>query len=303
MGMTLDQITALAGSLGGGTVVAVAGAHDAEVLKAALGAAGEGLCSPLLVGFPARIRALADELGLSCPEGWIVPAEDDALCARKAVELVRLGRAGMLMKGCIDTSTLMRAVIDKETGIRTGALLSHVMLYQMERYPKVLAVTDGGMVPAPSLEQKVQILENAARLFRALGYGAINAACVCGSEIPNPKIPAMRDALALSAMGDRWAAWGMSVIGPVGLDLAVSPRSCAVKRYHAPGAGDADILLVPTYETGNAFGKGLTCFAGARHAGIVLGARRPIVLVSRADDAEAKRDSIALGAVAAARGL
>lgn len=303
MGATLEQIAGMARGLARKTVVAVAGAHDEEALKAVFGAEREGLCSPLLVGFPDQIGRMLEGLGLACPGSRIIPASDAGDCARKAVALVRGGKAGLLMKGAVNTSVMMRAVIDKETGIRAAGLLSHVMLYEVAGYPKVLAVTDGGMVPAPTLEQKVHILENAARLFKALGYDRIFASCVCGSEIPNPKIPAMNDALALSAMAGRWAPYNMSVIGPVGLDLAISPESCAVKRYEAPGAGEADILLVPSYETGNAFGKGLTYFAGARSAGVVLGARCPVILVSRADSAETKRASIALGAVVSAKGL
>ena len=188
----------------------------------------------------------------------------------------------------------MRAVLNRETGIRKGALLSHLMFYEVPGYPKLIVNTDGGLNTAPTLEQKEVILENAAQALKTLGYEKIYASCVCGAEVVNPKIVAMTDAQALAGM-EMWKEYDMDVIGPVGLDLAVSPEACAHKHFTAPGAGEADILLVPTYEVGNAMGKALTLFAGAKNAGIVVGAKAPILLVSRADTAEAKLASIALG--------
>lgn len=296
MAKTLDEIIEMA-RFEVPRTVAVAGADDLEVVKASVEARSEGLANPILVGDPQIIGKLLAGLGESAGDYLIEAAASAQECAGTAVRLVKEGRANLLMKGSINTSELMRAVINKETGIRTGALMSHVMLYQTDTYPKVLAVTDGGMLPAPDLEQKGHILENAARLFQTLGYGEINAACICGAEVFNPKIPAMVDAAALVSQKDRWEGLNMNVIGPVGLDLAISSQACRHKGYEAPGCGNADILLVPTYEVGNALGKGMTYFAGARNAGVIVGALCPIVLVSRADDAAAKLASIALGAV------
>jgi len=175
------------------------------------------------------------------------------------------------------------------------------MMYEPKGH-RMMGLTDGGMNTFPDLDKKAEILENAAKVFKALGYDEINAACICGAEVVNPKIQSTVDAKTLSEMTDRWAPYHMNVYGPVGLDLAVSEAACHHKHYEAKGAGQADILLVPSYETGNGIGKAMSIFGGAMNAGIVVGAKVPIVLVSRADSAEVKLASIALGAVVA-RGL
>ncbi|MBO4289183.1 MAG: phosphate butyryltransferase [Lachnospiraceae bacterium] len=274
--------------------VAVAAAHDREVLEAVMMAKEMGVAEATLVGRQAQIEAMLADLGAD-PEAFaIIDAETDADCAAKAVACVREGGANCILKGLIGTGDLMRAVLNRETGIRKGALLSHMMFYEVPGYPKLLVNTDGGLNTAPTLEQKEVILENAAQALQKLGYEKICASCICGAEVVNPKIVAMTDAQALAAM-DKWAQYNMEVAGPISLDLAVSPAACAHKHFTAPGAGEADILLVPTYEVGNAMGKALTLFAGAKNAGIVVGAKAPILLVSRADTAEAKLASIALG--------
>ncbi len=281
-------------------VIAVAAAHDEDVLKAVAAAHEAGMVDAILVGDTQKIAAILASLGKSAADFILRPAADDAGCARAAVKAVRDGEATFLMKGLLGTADLMRAVIDKETGLRTDKLISHVMLYEVDSYPKMLALTDGGMNTFPDVVKKADILENAAAVLKALGYPAINAACVCGAEVVNPKIQSTLDADALSGMKDRWAPYGMNVFGPVALDLAISAAACRHKRYDAPGAGDADILLVPTYEVGNGIGKAMTYFAAGRSAGIIVGAKVPIVLVSRADSAESKLASIALGKLIAA---
>ena len=211
-----------------------------------------------------------------------------------AVSLVREGKANAIMKGLLQTGDLMRAVINKETGIRTGRLLSHVMVYECPGCDRLLYLTDGGMNTFPTLDQKAEILENAAQVLHKLGYTESAAACICGAEAVNPK--STLDAQALSEMTDRWAPYGLSVYGPVGLDLAISPHAVEKKKYNAPGAGRADILLVPNYEVGNGIGKAMTYFGNARSAGVIVGAACPIVLVSRADSFETKLLSIAMAA-------
>lgn len=278
--------------------IAVAAAHDEEVLTAVAEARRAGIAEAVLTGHGDRIREILKSLGEAPEDYTIEEAETAPECAALAVEAVREGRANFLMKGILGTGDLMRAVIHRENGLRTGRLLSHVMLYEVPGH-KMLVVTDGGMNTFPDLDKKAEILENAARVLRALGYPAMNAACVCGAEVPDPKIQSTMDAKALTEMTDRWAPYHMQVCGPVGLDLAVSPDACRHKNYKAPGAGEADILLVPTYEVGNGIGKAMGLFAKAKHAGIILGAKVPIVLVSRSDSAESKLASIALGAVTA----
>ena len=278
--------------------IAVAAAHDLDALEAVAEARKAGIAQGYLVGNEERIRELLTELGENSADYVIEHAETDAECAAKAVAAVRAGKANFLMKGLLGTADLMRAVIAKETGLRTDRLISPVMLYEVPGKP-LLALSDGGMNTFPDLDKKAEILENAARVLKALGYKEMNAACVCGAEVVNPKVQSTLDAQALTQMTDRWAPYNMNVCGPVGLDLAVSQEACRHKRYTAPGAGRADILLVPTYEVGNGIGKAMSLFAGAQNAGIIVGAQVPIVLVSRSDSARSKLASMALGAVTA----
>lgn len=281
--------------------IAVAAAHDADVLKAVVEAKRRRIAEPILVGHGDAIRAILEELGENPSDYEIIQADTDVDCAQKAVECVSAGKANFLMKGLLNTPDIMRAVLKPEAGLRTGKLISHVMMYEPKGH-RMMGLTDGGMNTFPDLDKKAEILENAARVFKALGYDEINAACICGAEVVNPKIQSTVDAKTLSEMTDRWAPYHMNVYGPVGLDLAVSEAACRHKHYEAKGAGQADILLVPSYETGNGIGKAMSIFGGAMNAGIVVGAKVPIVLVSRADSAEVKLASVALGAVVA-RGL
>ncbi|NLI54222.1 MAG: phosphate butyryltransferase [Clostridiales bacterium] len=276
--------------------VAVASAHDKEVLESLILAREQGICSALLFGKAERIRALLRSLGADESGFAIVEPEDgsDEACARAAVAAVEQGEADYLMKGILNTTVFLRAVV--HSALMSGHLLSHVMFYELPAYHKLLALTDGAMNPAPDLENKRVLLENAARLLRLIGYRSINAACVSGSEIVSEKIPSTTDAKALSELD--WSSFGMTVFGPVALDLAISQEACKQKSYTAAGAGDADLLLMPNYEAANCLGKSLTYFADARSAGLVVGARCPIVLVSRADSADVKLTSLALGAVA-----
>lgn len=277
--------------------LAVACAHDYDVLRAVSNARKEGIAQAVLVGKTEKIREILAEIGEKEGHFTLVDAQDDSDAAQKAVALVREGKAGFLMKGLLATAELMRAVIDREKGLRTERLISHVMMYEVPAYSKPLFLTDGGMNTYPDLEKKADILENAAQCLCALGYEKIYAACVCGAEDVSPKIQATVDAKALSEMTERWEPYHMVVSGPMGLDLAVSRAACEHKHYTGEAGGRADILLVPTYEVGNGIGKAMTYFGGARSAGIIVGAKAPIVLVSRADTAETKLSSIALGCV------
>ena len=295
---SISEIMQHAAGMGSGKI-AVAAAHDDAVIQAVCEARRQGIAQSVLVGDGEKIRTMLAELGEDAAAYEIVEAADDAECAEKAVACVVEGRAGFLMKGLLGTATLMRAVLNKEHGLRTGRLISHVMLYEPCGH-KMMALTDGGMNTFPDLEKKAGILENAAIVMKALGYETINTACICGAEVVDPKIPSMVEAQALTEMTERWAPYNMNVYGPVGLDLAVSKDACHHKHYTAPGGGEADILLVPTYEVGNGIGKAMSLFGAAKNAGIIVGAKVPIVLVSRSDSAETKLASIALGAVVAA---
>ena len=279
--------------------MAVAAAHDEEVLKAVSLARREGIAKSVLTGDVSYIQQILSSLEEPLSEYILIPAGTDEECAKAAVEAVRDNKADFLMKGLLSTAQMMRAVLDPESTLRTGRVISHVMIYEVPGFPRLLYNTDGGMNTYPDLEKKADILENAAALCQKLGYTSIYASCICGAETVSPKIQATVDAAALVEMHERWAKYNMTVEGPVGLDLAISETACTHKGYQKPGGGKADILLVSNYEVGNVSGKALTYFAHAKSAGIIVGARVPIVLVSRSDDAETKLASIALAAVAA----
>ncbi len=291
-----DQLmeTAKAGKKGR---LVVAAAQDEDVLKAVCEAAKIELVEPILVGKKTEIEAIANKLGLDLGNIRIVDVEDVIESARVAVKMVRDGEGDFLMKGIIQTADIMRAVLDKEIGLRTENLISHVVVYEVSTYSKLLFITDGGMNIAPDLNQKVQILENALKVTKAMGLEKTYVSAIAGAEVVNPKVPALVDAKALSDMKEKWEALNAVVIGPVALDLAISEEACKHKKYTGEGGGKADLLLVPYYEVGNAFGKSLTYFANGKSAGIIMGAKVPIVLVSRADTAETKLFSIALGSV------
>ena len=295
---SLDAVIQAAKS-GASGVVAVAAAHDTAVIEAVSAARREGIVTPILVGHEGEICAMLINVGEDPAQYTIVPADSDVDCAKTAVQLVTEGKAHFLMKGILGTADLMRAVLAKEANLRTDNLLSHVMLFETPGYHKMILMSDGGMNTFPDLEKKVQILDNAAGVLHKLGYERIHAACVCGAETVNPKIQSTVDAYELSQMTDKWEQYHMDVIGPVSVDLALSKDACAHKRFDAPGAGDADLLLVTNYEMGNAIYKTALCLTGCRAAGLIIGAKVPIILVSRSDSADSKLASIALGAVIA----
>lgn len=287
----------------GGTskAIAVAAAHDHAVIEAVAAARRADMATPILVGDAKRIKELLKELGECATDYEIIHGSSSQDCADKAVRLCSEGAAGLLMKGLLSTADLMRAAFRKEGGLRTGRLASHCMFYEIPALGRMVVLTDGGVNTFPDLAKKAEILENAAMALWALGYRSINASCICGAEQVDPKIQSTVDADTLSKMTDRWAPYGMNVSGPVALDLAVSEDACRHKGYCAPGAGKADILLVPNYEVGNGIGKAATLFGHAKNAGVILGAKVPIVLVSRGDSADAKLASIAAGNVLSQR--
>lgn len=294
---TYDDILRAAKTLPEKRTLAVARADDEAVLSAVAQARRAGMVDAILTGNIDALRAGLAALGEKEADYTLIDTPDDETAAREAVRLVREGRADALMKGLLGTATLMRAVVDRENGIRTGHIISHLMFYEVPGH-KLLCLTDGGMNTFPDLEKKVQILEHAARALKKFGKPDITAACVCGAEVVNPKIQSNLDAQALVEKNDYWqSTYGMTVYGPVGLDLAVSKEAVQHKHYPVDCAGEADILLVPNYEVGNGIGKAMTCFANARNAGVIVGARVPIILVSRSDSVESKLASIALGCV------
>ncbi len=281
--------------------LAVAAAQDEEVLMAVTDAWKEGLVEPILVGNEEEINKIAKEHNIDISGLALINNNDLTESARIAVKLVSDGKADFLMKGILDTSIILKAALDKEIGLRTGNHLSHVMLCEASTYHKLFIVTDGGMNIAPTLEQKVSILKNSVIAAEAIGLEKINVAVLAAKEKEDPKMPCTIDATALKEMGEK-GEFGTHVIaeGPLALDLAISKEAAKVKKVNSPVAGEADILLVPTIESGNMLAKSLNYFANAKTAGVIMGAKVPIVLVSRADTHETKLNSIAFGSVIAA---
>ncbi|MDU1411803.1 MAG: phosphate butyryltransferase [Clostridium sp.] len=275
--------------------ISVAVAQDKVVLEAVLEAVHMNIVDAILVGDEEKIRNIAKQNSLDLSKVKIVNVLDIDKAAAKAVELVSKGEADYLMKGLLGTANLLRAVLNKEVGLRTSSLLSHVMVYDVKSYGKLLFLTDGGMVTYPELKDKIGIIENAVKVANSLDIDMPKVAPVCAVEVINPAMQATMDAAALSSMNKRGQIKGCIIDGPLGLDNAISKEAAEHKGIVSEVAGDADILLVPNIEAGNFLGKSLTYFAGAESAGIIVGAKCPVVLVSRADSAKSKLYSIALG--------
>jgi phosphate acetyltransferase len=260
-------------------------------------AAAAKIIKPILVGPEARIRALAGSLGLDITGLRIVDQPHSNAAAEKAVELIRSGEADALMKGSLHTDELMAEVVRKDTGIRTGRRISHVFIMDVPTYAKPLFVTDAAVNIFPSLEDKVDIVQNAIDLAQALWITTPKVAILSAVETITSKIPSTIDAAALCKMAERGQITGALLDGPLALDNAISREAAAIKHITSPVAGDADILLVPDLEAGNMLAKELTFLANADAAGIVLGARVPIILTSRADNVRTRMASCAVAAL------
>jgi phosphate butyryltransferase len=279
--------------------LSVAAAQDDEVLIAIDAARKLGIVEAILVGDKIKIEDIASKVGIDISKYEIIDCKDLNEAARTAVSLVSKGRANFLMKGIIGTADILKAVLDKEIGLRGGGLLSHVMAYSLPTYHKMIFLTDGGMVTYPDLKQKVQLVNNAVKVVKALGIAPINVVPLCAVEVVNPDMQATLDAAALTKMSQRGQIKDCIIDGPLALDGAISKEAAKHKGINSPVAGEADILLVPNIESGNLLGKSMTYFANGKSAGIIMGAKCPIVLVSRADTHETKLNSIALGCLVA----
>lgn len=279
--------------------LSVAAAQDEEVLRAVEEARSLGLIDAVLVGDGEEIKKIAAKTSMDLNNYEVLDIKDIKMAARMAVTLVSKGNADFLMKGILGTADLLRAVLDKEIGLRTSNLLSHVMIYSVPTYHKLIFLTDGGMVPYPDLTQKIQIIQNAVKVAKNMGIAPVHVAALAAVEVINPDMQATLDGAALAKMNQRGQIKDCIIDGPLALDNAISKEAAVHKGINSPVAGEADILLVPNIESGNLMGKSLTYFAKAKSAGIVMGAKCPIVLVSRADTHESKLYSIALGCITA----
>lgn len=277
--------------------VAVAAAQDDAVLEAVDMAQKQGIADFVLVGDQDKIKQVAAKLNISLSGLEILHQPDDRQAAFQAVSLVARGQADVVMKGFVNTADLLRAVLDKEAGLRTGRVLSHAAVFEVPGWDRLITITDGGMNIAPTLQQKADIIQNAVHLTTVLGIKPAKVAVLAAVEVVNPDMPTTLDAAILSKMADRGQIKGALIDGPLALDNAVSLEAAKHKGITGPVAGCADILLAPDIAAGNLLAKSLTYFAGARMAGLILGAAKPVVITSRADTHEAKVLSIALGAL------
>jgi phosphate acetyltransferase len=285
-----EQLLALCSGLAPATT-AVAHPCEASALAGAMDAARLKLIVPILVGPAAKIASVAKEAGLSLDGVRIVDVPHSHAAAAKAVELVRAGEAEVLMKGSLHTDELMSAVVAKEVGLRTGRRISHVFLMDVPTYPKVLIITDGAINIAPTLEDKVDIVQNAIDLARSLDVALPKVAILSAVETVTSKMQSTIDAAALCKMAERGQITGGLLDGPLAFDNAISREAARTKGIRSEVAGDPDILLAPDLEAGNSLAKQLSFLANADSAGLVLGARVPIILTSRADSVRSRTAS------------
>jgi phosphate butyryltransferase len=273
-------------------------AHDEHSLDAVYEAYKEGIVEPVFVGKGEEIKAICAEQGFDFGDVTIYEESDDVEAAKKAVELIREGKGDFLMKGRMQTADLLRQVVNKETGLQVGKIMSHVGLFQVPNYHKVVVLTDGGMLLHPDLEQKVKIINNAVDVLHSLGYENPNVAVMCGAEVLNKKAQESVDAAALKEMWQNGEITGCTVEGPISYDIALSKEIADFKKFESPVAGEADCMIMPSMATGNMVGKSWTVSSNGMMAGIIVGAKVPIVLTSRGSTAEEKFYSIVLAAAA-----
>ncbi|MGD9049224.1 MAG: bifunctional enoyl-CoA hydratase/phosphate acetyltransferase [Anaerolineae bacterium] len=283
----------------GPKTIAVAAAHQSEVMLAGLDAEVAGLAEVILVGDSDRIRQIASAEGFDISRMEVIHAPQHREAAWTVMKLVSDGQAEIAMKGRVETSDFLRAALSKELGLRTGRLFSHVAAFEIPGFDRLIFISDAGVIVAPDLEQKVQIVQNAIYVAHAMDINMPRVAVLAATEVVNPKIPTTLDAANLSKMADRGQIKGGLVDGPLALDNAISPESVQIKGIKSEVAGHADILIAPDIEAGNVLAKAITYFAQGKMAGVVVGGRCPLILPSRSDTREAKLVSLALGVMLA----
>ena len=276
---------------------AVACAHDAHTLEAIITMRSEGLMDCLLVGHSDDIRRIADEHGYILSDSEVIEAATDEEAAAICVQLVREGKAGFILKGLLPTGTLLKAVVNKQTGLHTGSVISHFVLLELPGYHKLLGIADSGMIPDPDLEAKKAIVRNSVGALQKLGCEQPLVSAVCAAEAVSPKIKETVDAAALKQACLDGELGDCYVEGPISFDLAMNPESAKVKRYESPVVGNTDLLLVPGMAAGNIMVKAMLQYAGAQMAGCIVGAKCPIALISRSASYEEKYYSLLLCAL------
>jgi len=278
--------------------VAVVAAHDEHTLEAVFKAKEDGVVEPILIGCKDKIKEILDKHNFTLSDEFIIDIEDESQAAYKAVELVNENKANSIMKGKIQTADLLKAVVDKERGIRTGRLMTHFAVLEVPTYHKLLAITDGGMVMYPTLEQKKGIIQNAVDVLLSLGYEKPKVGVLAAVEKVNPKMPETVDAAELKKMAESGELTNCIVEGPISYDIAMSKESAEIKGFDSPVVEDVDILIPPNIATGNILAKALIYSGNAKMAGIIVGAKVPIILTSRGSSSEEKYLSIVLATAA-----
>lgn len=279
--------------------MAVAAAGEEHTLVAALNARNEEIARPLLVGDKKEIERILKKLGEEVPAEDIYEAADNKAAAELAVSLVREGKADFLMKGYLDTGVILKEVVNKETGLGKGGVMSHFTMFEVPTYHKILVPVDGGMVTYPTLEQKKAIIENTVDALISMGYDCPKVGVLTCVEKINPKMPEAVEAAELAQMNKEGEIKNCIIEGPISYDCAVDAEIAKRKNYESQIAGDVDVLVAPNIHAGNIMGKMLACTCKARMAGFVVGAKCPVVLTSRGSTAEEKFLSIVVSAAAA----
>lgn len=295
---TFDELIKHVQSNGNKKRVAVAAAHDSHALEALIMADNENVATPVLIGYKTQIQEILKTLGVAEDKYEIYETTSDKESAQKAIDLIKEGKADFIMKGKLQTADLLKAVVNKETGLSRGKAMSHIAMHEVPTYHKLLAVTDGGMMMYPTLEEKKQILENAVEIFNNIGYECPKVAVLTAVENVNPKMVETLDANELKQMNINGEIQNCIVEGPMSYDLAWSKESAEIKGFKSEVVGEADIMLVPNITTGNILGKSLIYAANAKMAGFIVGAKVPIVLTSRGASTQEKYLSLAISASA-----
>lgn len=279
--------------------IAVAAAGDRDVLEALKNAVSHGIVVPVLVGDQKLIQSISDEIEFDISGFELIDVPDKTEASIKAVKLIKKGKAEILMKGLVSTGVLLKAVLNKEIGLRKGALLSHVAVFETPYYHKLLGVTDAALNVNPELEEKIGIIKNAIEVFHKIGHDNPKVAIVGSVETINPRMEATMHAATISMMNYRKQITGCIIDGPLAIDGAVSKKSADLKNITSEVAGDADIILAPNIDGANILYKSMNFLGGATAAAVIMGAKVPIVLTSRGDSEKSKYYSIALAAAIA----
>ncbi len=279
--------------------IAVAAGHDPDVIESLQLAREMGLAEGLLVGDRKKIEPMADAAGLRLDSGYLIHQPDESVAALKAIELVREGAADLLMKGKINTSVLIRAVLNREQGLRTGRQLSQVIVFQVPGIDRLMIMTDAAINLAPDLTQKAEICRNAIEVAHAMGIEEPNVAILCALEFVNPAMPATVDAAGLTMMNRRGQLKGAYIEGPIALDVPMSRFAADRKGIETPLVENTDVFIAPDIEAANILYRAILYMAGGESGGIVVGARVPLILLSRAETPETKIRSIAIGRLVA----